>query len=433
MTMRSFAGRRRRSGGGPRIGLFGLLGAGNIGNDASMMAVVSYLRTEHPDAVLDAMCPGPEKLKERYGINATSLYWHHAYEQDASGITAVLLKVTGKGVDAVKIACWVRQHDLVIVPGMGVLEASLPLRPWETPYAMFLLCASGRLFRTKVALVSVGANLIKPWATRCLSNAAARLASYRSYRDSGSREVMCQRGIDVTHDRVYPDIVFALPEPAYGPGDKSVVGIGVMEYHGTNDDRKQADGIHAAYVATLKQFARWLVGNGYRIRLFVGDTCDIRIADEIIDYLHACIPGLGSSRAVAEQMASFDDLTRAMAPAGYVIATRYHNVICALKLGRPVISLGYAAKNLAVMSDAGLGNFCQSANSLDAGRLIRQFHELAAKHAELRQTITSRNVENARLLRRQFEELSGMISPARPRGRLSASAVQLRSAIRESR
>ena len=42
---------------------------------------------------------------------------------------------------------------------MGVLETTLPLRPWQFPYDMFVLCAAGRIFGTKVALVSVGANV----------------------------------------------------------------------------------------------------------------------------------------------------------------------------------------------------------------------------------------------------------------------------------
>ena len=48
----------------PAVGLFGHLGACNIGNDASMEAVLRYLRTNYPDAIIDAMCPGPERVKE---------------------------------------------------------------------------------------------------------------------------------------------------------------------------------------------------------------------------------------------------------------------------------------------------------------------------------------------------------------------------------
>ena len=57
------AGRRRLSG-PPRVGLFGLLGSGNIGNDASMEVVLRYLQTSHPGTVVDAMCRGPEEVRD---------------------------------------------------------------------------------------------------------------------------------------------------------------------------------------------------------------------------------------------------------------------------------------------------------------------------------------------------------------------------------
>ena len=60
MTVSSSPGRRRgRPGSGaapaPRVGLFGLLGSGNIGNDASLESVLSYLRASHPDAIVDGV------------------------------------------------------------------------------------------------------------------------------------------------------------------------------------------------------------------------------------------------------------------------------------------------------------------------------------------------------------------------------------------
>ncbi len=174
----------------PAVGLFGKIGAWNTGNDASMESVLGYLRSQHGEAVVDAMCTGPERVTELYGVPAIPLFWQQRYEDRVSGAASVALKVLGKGIDAFRTAAWVRRHDVVIVPGAGVLEASLPLWPWGFPYALFLLCASGRVFRTKVALVSVGAAAIRQPVTRWLSNTAARLAFYRSYRDAGAREAM---------------------------------------------------------------------------------------------------------------------------------------------------------------------------------------------------------------------------------------------------
>ncbi|MDP9222520.1 MAG: polysaccharide pyruvyl transferase family protein [Actinomycetota bacterium] len=412
MTLRGFTRGRGEPVAAPRVGLFGLLGSGNIGNDASLEAVLAYLRDAHPDAIVDAMAMGPEVLREKYAIMAIPLLWCRKYENRVPGGLSMAIKVLGKSVDAFRTASWVRRHDVVIVPGMGVLEASLPLRPWGFPYAMFLLCASGRLFGTKVALVSVGANRINQRATRWLFNSAARFAFYRSYRDNQSREAMRQRGLDISGDRVYPDLVFAIPEPPSAPGDPQIVGVGVMMYQGTNDDRQQAHEIHAAYLQTLKGFVRWLVDGGRKVRLLVGDTYDHGVVQEILADQREHRPDLGSAWVVAEPVSSFAELTRAIAPVGTVVATRYHNVICALKLGKPTISLGYAQKNLELMANVGMSEFCQSANSLDLDLLIQQFTELERRSVQLSQTIGERNAANARSLEDQFALLSSVLFPA---------------------
>ena len=259
-----------------------------------MESVLGYLRADHSDVILDAMCKGPDGLRERYGVAAIPLNWYQKYEKQASGVTAIALKTLGKGVDVFRTASWVRRHDVVIVPGTGILEASLPLRPWGMPYAMFLLCASGRLFGTKVALVSVGATVINQRLTRWLLSSAARLAFYRSYRDIGSRDAMRQQGVDTTRDHVYLDLAFGIPAPPYDPGDPQTVGVGVMDYHGANDDRGQADELYASYVEKMKSFVLWLVDSGRRVRLLVGDTnnSDEGVVQEILADLRAHRPDL---------------------------------------------------------------------------------------------------------------------------------------------
>jgi len=229
----------------PRVGLFGNLGAGNIGNDASMESMLRYLRARHPDAIVDAMCGGPEWVKSQHGIEAVPMVWSQTLDGRASGVTLVALKALGKGVDAVRTVSWVRKHDVVIVPGMGVLEASLPLRAWGFPYTLFLASASGKLLRTKVALVSVGGDIVHQRSTRWLLKTAARLAFFRSFRDAYSRDAMRRSGLDVTLDPVYPDLVFGLPAPSHDPGDPQTVAVGVMAYHGSNNDRQEADAIYA--------------------------------------------------------------------------------------------------------------------------------------------------------------------------------------------
>ena len=395
---------------GARVGLFGLLGSGNIGNDASLESVLRYLRTDHPDAIVDAMCMGWEQVRARYGVDAIPLHWYRKYDQRLPRVVAPVLKVLGKGADAFRTASWVRRHDVVIVPGMGVLESSLPMRPWGVPYTMFLLCASGRLSGTKVALVGVGATIVRQRMTRWLFIKTAQFASYRSYRDVQSRDALRQQGLDTSGNLVYPDLVFGLPSsPAAGNAD--TVGVGLMAYHGSNDDRKRSDEIYASYIANVESFIRWLLDNGRQVRLFYGDGADEPAIAQVLTDLRGYRSDPGSSRLVAEHFTSFEELSRAMAPVGAVVATRYHNVICALKLGKPTISIGYAKKNAVLMEDMGLPEFWQCADSLDVGKLIEQFTKLESNADQLRTVIAERNAENARLVAEQFTALDAQLFP----------------------
>ncbi|MFI1696583.1 polysaccharide pyruvyl transferase family protein [Streptomyces bobili] len=387
--------------------MFGLLGSGNLGNDGSLEAVLGYLRAEHPEAVVDALCGGPEVVAARYGIPATRLHWYRGEYRTASRAGAIAGKGLGKLVDAVRTAAWVRRHDVVIVPGMGVLEATLPLRPWGFPYSLFLLCASGRLLRTRVALVGVGADAISDRPTRALVRGAARLAAYRSYRDALSRDAMRAMGVDTSRDEVYPDLAFALPTPAASApsGPPGPVCVGVMDFHGGNDDRARAEEIHRRYLDGTTRFVRALVEDGRPVRLLTGDACDAAVVAAILD-------AVDSPLVTAAEAASLADLMKETAAADAVVATRYHNLVCALKAGTPTLALSYAAKSDALMESMGLGAYCHPAREVDADRLLEQFRSLEGRSAELRRTLAERNLAATRQLGDQFTALTAALFPA---------------------
>ena len=262
-------------------------------------------------------------------------------------------------------------------------------------------------------MVSVGANLISQRATRWLFDMAARTAFYRSYRDAGAREALRQRGVDTTQDHVYTDLAFALPAPADQPGDPDLVAVGVMDYRGSNDERGRADEIYSAYVEAMKQFIRWLVDNGRNVRLFVGDTngSDDSVVQEILADLKESRPDLDPHRVMAEPAASFADVMRGMSPCGSVVAIRYHNLVAALRLSKPTISISYSPKHDVLISEFGLSGFSQPVNALDVDRLIEQFTELGRRSQELRQAMKERNAANEQILDAQFAELSAVLFP----------------------
>ncbi|QOV34984.1 polysaccharide pyruvyl transferase family protein [Streptomyces ferrugineus] len=390
-----------------RVGLFGLLGSGNLGNDGSLEAVLGYLRAEHPEAVVDALCGGPEVVSARYGIPATRLNWYSGEYRTASSVGAIAGKGLGKLVDAVRTAAWVRRHDVVIVPGMGVLEATLPLRPWGFPYSLFLLCASGRVFRTRVALVSVGASAISHRATRALVRWSARLATYRSFRGAMSRDAIRAMGVDTARDEVCPDLTFALPTPrASAPADPpGPVCVGVMDFHGGNDERARAEEIHRRYLDGTTQFVRALVEDGRPVRLLIGDELDAPVAAAILD-------AVGSPLVTAAEATSLADLMKEAAAADAVVATRYHNLVCAVKVGTPTLALSYSAKSDVLMAEMGLGAYCHPAREVDVDQLLEQFRALEKRSAELRRVLAERNLAAVRRVEHQLTALTASLFPA---------------------
>lgn len=384
-----------------KVGLFGLLGAGNMGNDGSLEVVLAYLRDRHPSAELSALCSGSAVVADRYGIPATPLYWYYSRDRAPGLLARIGMKSMGKVRDAVRLWRWVRRQDVVIVPGAGVLENTLPLRAWGFPLSMFLLSLFGRLTGTKVAFVNVGSNVIRQRTMRTFYRWATRLAHYRSFRDTLSRDAVGAMGVDTARDDVFPDLVFALPAPDVET-EPGTVAVGVMDFHGSNDDRARAEKIHKTYTDNMRRFVRWLVDSGHRVRLLIGDEVDEAIVEQVLAE-HA------SGAVTYETLRTLGDVMAQIAKAEVVVGTRYHNVLCGLKLAKPTISVSYSAKNDRIMADMGLAEYTQDARTVDADRLIEQFTAVSAAADRIGPMLGEHAARKSARLARQFEVLSASL------------------------
>jgi polysaccharide pyruvyl transferase WcaK-like protein len=208
------------------------------------------------------------------------------------------------------------------------------------------------------------------------------MADYRSYRDAISKRFMESIGFDTRHDAVYPDIAFKLPGPP--PSDRQhsharlVVGVGVMTYQGWRNQAASGAAIYQAYLEKITTFVLWLLDDDRSVRILMGDAADLRAVDDLLANVSAARPDLASNRLVFDPVSSLHDLMRRIAETDVVVATRYHNVVCALKLGKPTVSIGYAEKNDVLMAEMGLGRFCQHVERLNLDLLIEQFNRLIA-------------------------------------------------------
>jgi len=373
-----------------RIGLFGHFGTGNIGNEASLEAVLAFVRRERPSAQLLCICSSPEATLGAYNLASVSIRRTGSATGWIARVDRLLAKVPSRALDFVRAFRQMRRLDLLIVPGTGILD-DFGDRPGGMPYALFTWLAAARLAGCKVALISIGAGPIHNPLSRRLMIAAARMAHFRSFRDELSKRYVASCGVDTHNDPVIPDVAFALPPPE----DESVrdgpvtVGVGVMNYWGWRSGAPEAEAasIHDTYIGKLADFVQRLLAKGYRVRLLLGHKWDSEAIGRVVARIDAA--SYDCREVICEPAENMRDLMRQIQQTDVVVTTRYHNVVAALCVARPVISLSYAEKNDALLDDVGLTGLHQHCETFSVDRLWQQLEWTIANRASLGATIAA--------------------------------------------
>jgi len=226
---------------------------------------------------------------------------------------------------------------------------------------------------------------------------------------------MQEIGLNTEQDTVFPDVAFMLPKP--DPGNASTiskrrltVGLGVMSYYGWYGYRDAGKAIYRTYIQKITEFAIYLIDSDCDVKFLTGELSDVAAAEDICGEVRARRPQVAETRLNVEPAHSLHDLMHQIAMTDLVVATRFHNIVCSLKMGKPTISIGYAKKNDVLMQSVGLGDFCQHVEQLDIENLIVQFESLKTLQKELAQEIEARTSGFARDLEEQNRNILRKIS-----------------------
>ncbi len=386
------------------IGLFGVFGSGNLGNEGSLEAMLVFLKHSQPGAELTCICTSPEKVTKDHGIPAISIGWPGAPALPFGKAGAFAFKIFKRFANFGRALIHCRRLDVMLMPGTGIAD-DFGESPWNMPLSLLFWCLAALLCGTKIGFVSIGAGPIHHPVSRRLYKAALRLAHYRSYRDNFSKNYMAGIGLDTSADHIFPDIAFKLPAPERTGTDRTkamlTIGVGVMAYYGWRYDAEKSPEILRVYLSKLAQFVIWLLDQNCRVRLLIGELTDIAVRNDLLRMVKEARPALPEGRIIAEPAYSLQDVMQQIAETDIVIATRYHNLVAAIKLGKPSLSIGYAQKHDALLADAGLSAFCQPIEQLDVDQLCRQFTALSASHEQHEQRLRALNATYDSSLRRQ--------------------------------
>lgn len=383
-----------------RIGLFGHFGAGNLGNEASLEVVLGFIRRERPGAQILCICTNPETTRLAHDVLTVPITKSNPGDAWSARLNRLLAKIPGRVLDVLRAYHEVRNLDVLVIPGTGILD-DFGERPGGMPYALCKWLIAARLAGCRILCVSIGAGPIHNPMSRRLMTTAARMAHYRSFRDAVSKTYLAGCGVDTRNDPVVPDVAFALPPPESRertPGPVTV-GVGVMNYWGWQAGAPEGAGIHDAYLGKLADFVQRLLSKSYRVRLLIGQRSDAEAIDRVLR--RVAVSTRESEALICEPAASLRDLMRQIQQTDVVVTTRYHNVVSALSVGKPVISLSYAEKNDVLLDDVGLRGFYQHCATFDVDHLCEQLDSVLAQRGRFSLRIVERVSEYRRQLAEQ--------------------------------
>jgi polysaccharide pyruvyl transferase WcaK-like protein len=162
------------------------------------------------------------------------------------------------------------------------------------------------------------------------------------------------------------------------------------------------------YLKKLVVFGEWLLKHEYDIRLLTGDLGDRQVVEEFKCLLSARIGVYAGYRIVDNPVSSVDELLSELSATDIVVATRFHNILLALVLNKPVISISFHHKCASLMKEMGLSKYCYDIDHMNPGELIEQFQEAERNAATLKSVIGEKVEQSRKVLAEQYAHIFGV-------------------------
>jgi polysaccharide pyruvyl transferase WcaK-like protein len=377
-----------------RISFYGNFGAGNLGNECTLQAVIEQTLRRWPDARLLCFCTDPQDVQTRHSIAALP---SEAVDKGfrlhgPRGRLARIFRIAFKRIP-LEVVHWVKslravsRTDMLIVAGTGIVS-DYQCGPLGWPYDIFKLSTLAALCRVKLIFLSIGVGPILHPLSQWFLKRSLALAHHRSYRDEASKQYLEKIGFNTDRDFVYPDVVFGLSQDnlvsGVRCGPRQVVGLGLKDYRTTEQKAFRE------YLDTMASFVSWLQGRGYGVRLLIGDVqYDTWVMTEFVDVLKSRNIPTDAPLLIAEPVLTVKELLHQVGETDAVISARYHNLVMALIQKKPVIALSDHAKLDSLVTEFGLAQYLIPLEKLSPDDLIDRFKQLENDMARLRPYINA--------------------------------------------
>jgi polysaccharide pyruvyl transferase WcaK-like protein len=367
-----------------RVGVYGVFGRGNFGNEATLASFLRRLDPERYEAVI--ICEAPAAAEAIHGVRAVRV-GVPVDVGSAAGLRRRAITLTnrmGLLLASIRIA---RTLDAIVVAGTGGFER-LGTGAFGTPIEIWSLGLGARLARRPFILLDIGVEYLPRAIGRYFARGTARFASYRSYRDSPSRDSVRRMGVrSAAKDPVATDLAFFLEPPRTKLRPGSTVSVGVMNYRSRESTREPSPEVREQYAAKCIELVRVLQAGGHAVRLVGGDEEDLVFARGLAETLSDGTPVVDARSAT--------ELVAELSASEVVVASRYHTLVMALLAGTPALSIGYSEKHRSILMQLGLPEVHYDIQSFDPAAVAAAVEELASNRPALSARIDV-GVEGAR-------------------------------------
>lgn len=414
-----------------RIAILHHSGGGNLGDDASVRSVIRSVQQRWPDAEFSAFTMNPEDSARRHGIPCYALRkyrWGAGYgrardESGKGGLRKWLASTKNPLVRAPRFLLQeflflvrsfqsLRKFDLLLVSGGGQLTGRSG--PWSFPYTLFIWMTLARVARVRSIFLNLGAGPLNDDLSRFFIRHALRAASYVSFRDEPSKALARSIGFSGPGE-VFPDNVYSFPlassSDIVDPRPHPIVGIGPMPYPLCDPRDFPHEDIHAIYneyIGKVAAFAASLVKASCTIEIFGTDVGADPPAIE--DLRRVLLERYRIETPPFRPIDSMEDLSARISNMDYVLTCRYHGVVFANLLNKPVLALPHHRKISDLMDSLGLADYYADIRKFQPEQLMDKFVSLVENTAAVKAIMETKLASNRSKLVEQYD----MLFPPRP-------------------
>jgi polysaccharide pyruvyl transferase WcaK-like protein len=419
-----------------RIGLLNHVGGGNLGDDATLEAVAQNIRRRWPAVELVAFSMNPDDTATRHGITSHALRrkrWTIGYKSaEASAalkdtvkarirkyragfyllqVINSVVRLPSEILDELSFLVSSRRNitvlDLLIISGGGQLTEKDG--PWGFPYTIFKWVLMAKSAGIKCIVLNVGAGPLTHWLSKFFITRALVASDCVSLRDDKSRTLVREIGFR-GESRVSPDSVYGL-EIARANGapleraSRPIVGFAPMPYPDRRE-RPREQSIYDEFIRKLATFGSWLTSQSYHLTIFGTDIGVDPFAVADFERALVCDHGVASSQySITVSAKSTHALLGTIAAMDYVVTCRFHGVVFAHLLNKPVLAIAHHPKVADLMNDLELSSYCVDIGHFDPELLADRFASIVINAEEIKSRMAASLARNRQLLRTQFDEL----------------------------